>query len=112
METLSLQPRIPFVDLGLDGPAALADSHRETAEALLHAGRQVVPEIFQQEVTPERLGGEVAHWLDDPQACAELERLFGEIHLQLRRGASDRAAEAVLRLIEGKRDRSPCRGTE
>ena len=72
------------------------------AQPNLLAGRQVVPEIFQQEVTPERLGGEVARWLDDPQACAELERLFGEIHLQLRQDASDRAAEAVLKLVRDK----------
>ena len=69
------------------------------AQPNLLAGRQVVPEIFQQDVTPERLGSEIAHWLDRPQASAELERLFGDIHLQLRQGASDRAAEAVLKLV-------------
>jgi lipid-A-disaccharide synthase len=69
------------------------------AQPNLLAGRQVVPEIFQQDVTPQRLGGEIAHWLDHPQASAELERLFGDIHLQLRQGASDRAAEAVLKLV-------------
>ena len=69
------------------------------AQPNLLAGRQVVPEIFQQDVTPERLGGEIAHWLDHPQASTELERLFGDIHLQLRQGASDRAAEAVLKLV-------------
>jgi lipid-A-disaccharide synthase len=72
------------------------------AQPNLLAGRQVVPEIFQQEVTPERLGSEVAHWLDNPQECAELERLFSEIHLQLRQDASDRAAEAVLKLVREK----------
>jgi hypothetical protein len=33
---------------------------------------------------------------------AELERVFSDIHVQLRRGASDRAAEAVLALIEAR----------
>jgi lipid-A-disaccharide synthase len=69
------------------------------AQPNLLAGRQVVPEIFQEEVTPERLGSEIAHWLDHPQECAELERLFGEIHLQLRQDASGLAAEAVLKLL-------------
>lgn len=72
------------------------------AQPNLLAGRRVVPEIFQEEVTPERLGSEVAHWLDHPGECAELERLFGEIHLQLRQDASDLAAEAVLKLIRGQ----------
>jgi len=72
------------------------------AQPNLLAGRRVVPEIFQEEVTPERLGREVTHWLDHPAQCAELEQLFGEIHLQLRRDASDQAAEAVLKLLQSK----------
>jgi hypothetical protein len=46
METMAIQIRIPFVDLGAAGPAALADSHRESAEALLLAGRRLVPYPF------------------------------------------------------------------
>jgi len=70
------------------------------AQPKLLAGREVVPELFQQDVTPARLGAEVARWLDDPEASQELATLFHRIHLELRRGASDRAAEAVLRLAE------------
>jgi len=70
------------------------------AQPNLLAGREVVPELFQQDVTPARLGAEVARWLDDPEASQELATLFHRIHLELRRGASDRAAEAVLRLAE------------
>ncbi len=69
------------------------------AQPNLLAGREVVPEIFQQDVTPARLGTEVARWLDDGNACMELASLFHDIHVQLRRGASERAAEAVLRLV-------------
>jgi lipid-A-disaccharide synthase len=72
----------------------------------LLAGRRVVPEIFQEEVTAERLGREVAHWLDHPGECVELERLFGEIHLQLRQDASDLAADAVLKLLGEQRGHS------
>ena len=68
------------------------------AQPNLLAGRRVVPEIFQAEVSPARLGSEIAHWLDQPQERASLEALFADIHAQLRRGASERAAEAVLRL--------------
>jgi len=76
------------------------------AQPNLLAGREVVPEIFQQDVTPARLGTELARWLDHPEATRELETLFHGIHLELRRGASERAAEAVLHLVE-ERDRAP-----
>jgi lipid-A-disaccharide synthase len=72
------------------------------AQPNLLAGRQVVPEIFQAEVTPGRLGEELAHWLDHPQECAELARLFADIHRQLQQGGSDKAASAVLRLVAEK----------
>ena len=69
------------------------------AQPNLLAGRRVVPEIFQSEVTPERLGRELAHWLDHPDERAVLEQLFAGIHQQLRQGGSDKAAEAVLKLV-------------
>jgi lipid-A-disaccharide synthase len=72
------------------------------AQPNLLAGQRVVPEIFQAEVTPERLGSELARWLDHPQARAELERLFMGIHRRLRQGASEQAAAAVLRLVQAK----------
>lgn len=70
------------------------------AQPNLLAGREVVPEIFQEDVTPARLAAEVARWLDNPDASRDLATLFHDIHLDLRRGASERAAEAVLRLAE------------
>ncbi|MBS1199886.1 MAG: lipid-A-disaccharide synthase [Proteobacteria bacterium] len=72
------------------------------AQPNLLAGRRVVPEIFQAEVTPERLGRELAFWLDHPAERAELEQLFAGIHRQLRQGGSDRAAEAVLGLVAAR----------
>ncbi len=68
------------------------------AQPNLLAGRQVVPELAQGDVTPERLGGELERWLDEPEAVRELEALFTGLHGQLRRGASSQAAEAVLAL--------------
>ncbi len=73
------------------------------AQPNLLAGRQLVPEIFQQDVTPERLGAEVLRWLDDTQAAAAVREQFLQIHAGLRRNASDRAAEAVLDLVERRR---------
>ena len=68
------------------------------AQPNLLAGRQVVPELSQGEVTPERLGREIEHWLDAPEAVAELQALFTTIHRQLRQGASESAAAAILAL--------------
>jgi lipid-A-disaccharide synthase len=66
------------------------------AQPNLLAGRRIVPELFGKEVTPERLGGELLALLDDPARRAELAKTFAEIHRQLRRGASERAADAIL----------------
>jgi lipid-A-disaccharide synthase len=62
---------------------------------------EVVPELLQDRCRPERLGAEVLRWLQDPGACAEVRRQFMQQHLQLRRGASARAAAAVLAVARG-----------
>ena len=66
----------------------------------LLAGRELVPELLQDQVTPERLGRELLAWLEDPARVAAAEAEFARIHAQLRQGASDRAAEAVLALLD------------
>jgi lipid-A-disaccharide synthase len=75
------------------------------AQPNLLAGRRIVPEIFQEDVTPERLGGELLAWLDDPARAAEVRIEFGRIHAELRRNASERAADAVLALLDARRSR-------
>jgi lipid-A-disaccharide synthase len=69
------------------------------AQPNLLAGRRIVPELYGAEVTPERLGTELLAFLDDARRLAELTRVFSEIHVTLRRGASERAADAVLALL-------------
>lgn len=71
------------------------------AQPNLLAGRRVVPELAQAEVTPERLGREIEQWLDAPDAVAELQALFTTIHRQLQQGASARAARAILDTARG-----------
>jgi lipid-A-disaccharide synthase len=66
----------------------------------LLAGREIVPEVFQAAVTPERLGRELLGWLDDPARVAAAEAEFAQIHATLRQGASERAADAVLALLD------------
>jgi lipid-A-disaccharide synthase len=72
------------------------------AQPNLLAGRAVVPELAQGEVTPERLGRALERWLDEPEAVAELEMLFTAVHRQLRQDASAQAAEAVLEIARGR----------
>jgi len=69
------------------------------AQPNLLAGRELVPELVQGAVTPERLGRELEAFLDDPARVAALEAEFTAIHMTLRQGASERAAEAILALI-------------
>jgi lipid-A-disaccharide synthase len=71
------------------------------AQPNLLAGRRVVPELAQGDVTPDRLGREIGRWLDEPEAVAELETLFTALHRQLRQDASRQAAAAVLALGRG-----------
>lgn len=62
------------------------------------AGRKVVPEVTQDDVTAENLGPLVLGYLAADKRN-ETEELFGAIHRQLRCDASERAADAVLQLI-------------
>ncbi len=66
----------------------------------LLAGRRVVPELLQEAATPERLAAELAAWLEAPERVAAAVVEFQRIHEELRRSASERAADAVLALLD------------
>ncbi|WP_323844808.1 lipid-A-disaccharide synthase [Microbulbifer magnicolonia] len=66
----------------------------------LLAQRELVPEILQDDATPENLGAALLQFFDDPLLSDQLQREFDEMHQQLRRNASERAADAVCKLIE------------
>lgn len=63
----------------------------------LLATRLLVPELIQEAATPDALAASLAPLLDDGAVQTEG---FDAIHRTLRRGASARAAEAVLQLLE------------
>jgi lipid-A-disaccharide synthase len=69
----------------------------------LLANDEVIPEVLQQEVNAQRLADEVDRFLGDQAARQRLASRFHDIHLLLRRGASERAAEAVLEVAGWKR---------
>jgi len=64
----------------------------------LLAGRALVPEVTQEDVDPAVLGPQVLQCLEDNPRIRALQEQFGRIHHTLRRGASRRAAEAVLEM--------------
>ena len=65
----------------------------------LLADRLLVPEILQDDATPEALGQALLDYVDNGERAVQLQAEFLTIHQQLRRNASERAAEAVLSLI-------------
>ena len=70
----------------------------------LLAQEELVPELLQDNATPEKLATAVLERLDNPQERERLQNAFTRLHHLLRRNADERAAEAVSALIE--KDRS------
>jgi lipid-A-disaccharide synthase len=65
--------------------------------ANLIAGRSIVPEVLQDEVTPERLTEETSHLLRDRAAHRQMREALHEVRAALGEpGASQRAAAVVL----------------
>lgn len=66
------------------------------------AGREVVPEVLQDAATPQALADALDGWLSDKARVAELERIFTDMHLQLRQDTADKAAAAILPYLKGR----------
>ncbi|MFO7788137.1 MAG: lipid-A-disaccharide synthase [Halospina sp.] len=67
----------------------------------LLAPEPVVPEFLQEDATAEALGTALKTRLTAPETIEHERAIFSEIHHQLRRNASERAAESVAALIRG-----------
>ncbi len=69
----------------------------------LLAQEQLVPELLQDDATPEKLGGAaVLERLENEQERDRLHQAFLELHQALRQGADERAAAAVSELLESR----------
>ena len=68
----------------------------------LLANESLIPEVLQDQVTPERLVKEIDVWLNDSNACNAIEARFTQLHDLLRGGASQRAAQAIVELLNDK----------
>lgn len=78
---------------------------RNVALPNLLAEEPLVPELLQDEATPERLGAEILERLENTCEIAHEQQAFLRIHEMLRCGADGRAAEAIAALIEQKNPR-------
>ncbi|MDX1375344.1 MAG: lipid-A-disaccharide synthase [Burkholderiales bacterium] len=62
------------------------------------AGRELFPEFVQGAMQPAPMAEAVARWLEDAGRVRALRETCATLHAGMRRGAADRAAEAVLAL--------------
>jgi lipid-A-disaccharide synthase len=78
------------------------------AMANLVAGRPVVPELIQDEFTPEAVCAHAVRMLTDEACVRDVKEELREVRRRLgEAGASRRAAEAVLAVARSGRDPSP-----
>lgn len=68
----------------------------------LLAQKQLVPELLQDDATPEALGAAVLERLENEQERWRLEEAFSELHESLRQNADERAATAISSLLESR----------
>lgn len=66
------------------------------------AGKFIVPELLQEDATPENLVQALLNLVADKQAVAELEAIFSGLHTTLRQDSAHRAAEAIRPFLEGR----------
>lgn len=65
----------------------------------LLAGKLLVPELLQDDATPEKLSAAMMHYFENPEATQALCNTFADMHHLLKRNASERAAAAIAKLI-------------
>jgi len=68
------------------------------------AGRFVVPEILQDDATPENLTQALLNQIGDKEVRSRQERVFLELHRQLRQNSRERTVEALLPMLAAPRD--------
>jgi lipid-A-disaccharide synthase len=66
------------------------------------AGEKLVPELLQDDASPAALAAALLALLRDPGAQRRQRERFAEFHHLLRRNATERAADAILNVLDGK----------
>ena len=78
----------------------LLSSARYISLPNLLANKALVPELVQNEVTPEHIAQATQHWLNQPQKTEQVLKKFNQLHQQLQANGSATAALAISQLIE------------
>jgi lipid-A-disaccharide synthase len=65
------------------------------------SGEFIVPELLQDDATPENLAQAMANWLDNRIAREGLRRRFDEIHRRLAAGHDERVVRALMPYLSG-----------
>jgi len=68
-------------------------------------GEFVVPELLQDDATPEKLAHAVQNWLEHPLQVAELKERFAQMHETLHRPTGLLVAQAVAQTIANNRNK-------
>ena len=68
-------------------------------------GEFVVPELLQDDATPEKLANAVQAWLENPTKVAQLKERFAQMHETLRRPTGLLVAQAVAQTIDNTRNK-------
>lgn len=63
------------------------------------AGKFIVPELLQDDATPENLAQALLNLVSNRQAVAALEKTFTDMHAMLRQDTASKAAQAVLQYL-------------
>jgi lipid-A-disaccharide synthase len=66
----------------------------------LLAGRVIVPELLQHDCVPDKLAAALLPLLQESPQAEQLKQTFLELHLSIRCGADEQAAQAVLELAK------------
>ena len=73
----------------------------------LLAGREVVPEVLQENATAENLARAVNERIENEDLIHQLQETFLFIHKQLKRDANEQAANAVINLLKDQKPKQP-----
>jgi lipid-A-disaccharide synthase len=63
------------------------------------AGREVVPELLQDQATPENLAEALVKLYEDKENAEAVAEVFTDIHYQLRQNTAEKAANAVIECL-------------
>ncbi|GAA6134409.1 lipid-A-disaccharide synthase [Oceaniserpentilla sp. 4NH20-0058] len=66
----------------------------------LLAGKELVPELIQENATPEKLSQAVLNFVKNSAASKHLKKEFTELHIDLKRDADNESAKAIINLIQ------------